>query len=225
MRRLICASSSVASLRPASIAKPAAPMNAFWMLTFSNSPSPSGPTRLSASQRRKPAGMTTLMPGWPANSEAIRRPFVITVRWSQPPRPLRCRARASAVVLASRAMLSPSTTMPAATRPIASFSSGWIRSRTSNARSAPARPSVTAPPCVRTTRPCRSRTARSLRIVTPETRNVDARSATRARPCSSTMRAMWSCRSSANTSPRPGVVITESLASVVRCRGGCDFAR
>ena len=54
MRRLICASSSVASLRPASIANPAAPMNAFWMLTFSNSPSPSGPTRLRASQRTNP---------------------------------------------------------------------------------------------------------------------------------------------------------------------------
>ena len=56
MRRLICASSSVASLRPVSMVKPAAPMNAFWMFTFSNSPSPSGPTTLSASQRTKPAG-------------------------------------------------------------------------------------------------------------------------------------------------------------------------
>ena len=63
MRRLICASSSVASLRPASIAKPAAPMNAFWTLTFSNSPSPSWPTTDSASQRTNPPGITTVMPG------------------------------------------------------------------------------------------------------------------------------------------------------------------
>ena len=61
----------------------------------------------------------------------------------------RCRATASAVVLASKAMLSPSTTMLAASRPIRSFASGWRRSRTSNALSGRLPAAAIAPPWVR----------------------------------------------------------------------------
>src|SRR4029453_11440613 len=88
--RLICASSSVASLSPDSRLKPAAPRNAFWTLTLRKSPSPNGPTTDRASQRTKPPGITTVIPGIPANPWAIRRPFVMTVRCTQPPRRRRC---------------------------------------------------------------------------------------------------------------------------------------
>ena len=179
-------------------------MNAFWMFTRSSSPLPRGPTTERASDRTKPPGIATVIPRWPASSEAIRRPFVITVRCTQFARVVRALAIARAVVLASRAMLSPSITRPAAAAPIRSFSVRCRRSRTSNARSGRLRPGASAPPCARTTRPSASRTRRSLRIVTSETSNLSARSVTRTRPCSSTLRAMCCWRSRANTS-RPSL--------------------
>ena len=74
----------------------------------------------------------------------------MTVRWSQPPRALRCRATARAVVLASKAMLSPS--IDHAPRPAGRCgpcSSGWRRSRTSNALSGRFPAAAIAPPCAR----------------------------------------------------------------------------
>src|SRR3954447_6861370 len=195
------------------------------MFTLRNSPSPSGPTTLSASQRTNPPGIATVIPGWPASSAATRSPLVTTVRCSQPPRALRWRVMARLVVLASMAMLSPSTTMDAASRPIAFFSARWSRSRTSNARSAPARDAATAPPWVRTSRPACSRAARSLRIVTLETRNRADRSVTRARPCSSISRAMSCCRSSAKTSVRFGSIDTGVPGCGCQRGRGCGSGR
>ena len=221
MRRLICASSSVASLSPASSVNRPRPGTPSGRSPSRTGPSPSWPTRERASQRTNPPGIATVMPGMPASSDAIRRPFVITVRWSQPPRSLRWRATASAVVLASRAMLSPSTTIAAASRPMASFSARWSRSRTSNARSAP-RPTADRPAMRPDQPPLPSSVARSLRIVTRETPNRAARSATRARPCSSTMRAMCSWRSSAKTSGwARGRSSQAPLAAVDRRTLGC----
>ena len=98
--------------------KPAAPRNAFWTLIRLNRPSPSWPTTDSASQRTRPPSISTVIPGWPASSEAIRRPLVMTVSWLQPPRALRWRATDRAVVLASMTMLSPSWTRAAPAAPI-----------------------------------------------------------------------------------------------------------
>ena len=61
--RLICASSSVASLRPASRLNPAAPRNAFWTLTLSNRPVAQRADDERASHRTKPPGIATVMPG------------------------------------------------------------------------------------------------------------------------------------------------------------------
>ena len=96
------------------------------------------------------------MPGWPASSEAIRRPLVMTVSWLQPPRALRWRATDSAVVLASMTMLSPSWTRAAAGGADRAFSSACRRSRMSNASSGRLRSTAIAPPWVRTTRPSAS---------------------------------------------------------------------
>ena len=97
-----------------------------------------------------------MIPGEPASSEAIRSPLVMTVSWLQPPRALRCRATASAVVLASKAMLSPSRTRAAASgadrvllRP-----AGAARGRRTRAPDGCA-PATIAPPCARTRRPGR----------------------------------------------------------------------
>ena len=75
IERLIWASSSVASARPDSSVKPAAPRNAFWTLIRLNSPSPSWPTTESASQRTRPPSMSTVMPrdGRPAPRRAAAR--------------------------------------------------------------------------------------------------------------------------------------------------------
>ena len=224
IRRLICASSSVASLNPVSRVNPAAPMNAFWIFTFSSSPPPKGPTTDSASHRTKPPGRATVMPRWPASSEAMRSPLVMTVRCTHPPRVFRRRAMASAVVLASRAMLSPSTTSAAAAAPIRSFSARWRCSRTSNARSARLRLGASAPPWARMTRPSVSSTRRSFRMVTSETANLSARSVTRTRPCSSTLRAMCCWRSRANTSWRSLVLPSGPiLLRRSRARGSVRF--
>ncbi len=112
--RLIWASSSVASLRPDSRVNPAAPTIAFWTLIRSKRPSPSWPTTERASQRTRPPSIRTMIPGEPASSEAIRSPLVMTVSWLQPPCARSRRATASAVVLASMTMLSPSRTRDAA---------------------------------------------------------------------------------------------------------------
>ena len=149
---LICASSSVASASPDSRVKPAAPRNAFWTLIRLNRPSPSCPTTDSASQRTRPPSISTLIPGWPASSEARRRPLVMTVSWLQGPRALRWRATERAVVLASNTMLSPSRTRVAAAAPIRPFSSAWRRSRISNASSGRLRSTAMAPPWVLTRR-------------------------------------------------------------------------
>ena len=63
IERLIWASSSVASARPDSRVKPAAPRNAFWTLIRLNTPSPSWPTTDSASQRTRPPGISDGDPG------------------------------------------------------------------------------------------------------------------------------------------------------------------
>ena len=108
--RLIWASSSVASVRPDWIVKPAAPRNARAMLIRRKNPSPHGPTTDSASQRMRPPGIRIVIPSCPASSSAIRIPFVTTVSSRQPPIWRRRRATSSAVVLASNAIVSPSWT-------------------------------------------------------------------------------------------------------------------
>ncbi len=194
--RLICASSSVASERPVSTVNPAAPRNAFCTLILPNTPSPMWPTSESASQRTKPPGIATVIPGVPASSEAIRSPLVRMVRCVHGPPARICRATASAVVLASNAMLSPSVIMPAPRRPMTSFLAGCRSSRTWNVPSV--RPSdrspprAIAPPCALISRPSCSRRTRSLRMVTRETPKMVASSLTCARPCSATNVAMRS---------------------------------
>ncbi len=229
MERLICASSSVASERPGSRAKPAAPRNAVWTLIRSNRPSPRWPTTDIACQRTRPPVISTVMPCVPASSVAIRRPLVITVSPLQPPRCRIARATARPVVLASITIESPSCTSAAAAAPIRTFSSCWSRSRRSNAASGRSRSGSSAPPCVRTTRPSSSSEARSLRMVTVDTPKRADSSLTRTRPCSATRRAMSSWRSRAKTSPgaAPVGTVTRGLHTdpIAEVSAGCRVGR
>ena len=200
--RLIWASSSVASESPVSNVNPAAPTNAVWTLIRSKTPEPIVPTTDKASQRTQPPGRTTAIPGQPASSDAIRRPFVTTVNWLQPPRARRARASWSPVVLASIAMHSPSVTRDAAAAPMAAFSARCMRSRMSNDPSDARDSMLMAPPCARVMRPCATRTARSLRMVCRETPNWSLSALTRTRPWASTSLTIARRRSLENASTR-----------------------
>ena len=153
IERLIWASSSVASDRPASIANPAAPTKAVWMLTGRTGRRPAARRRTSPPSARAHRSSATVIPGDPASSEAMRRPLVMTVSWLQPPWARMRRATARPVVLASMTIESPSWTRAAAAAPMRAFSSCCSRSRRSKAGSGRSRTGRSAPPWVRVRRP------------------------------------------------------------------------
>ena len=167
------------------MANPAAPTKAVWTLIRSNRPSPRCPTTDIASSRTRPPVISTVIPGDPASSEAMRRPLVMTVSWLQPPWDCGCAGRPR-----GRWCWRPSRSSRrrgrgprprrrcAPSRPAAGARGGR--------RPAPAGrgPGASAPPWVRVSRPSPSRTSRSLRMVTVETPYRSARSRTRTRPCS-----------------------------------------
>ena len=205
IERLIWASSSVASLRPGLEREAGGAEERL----LDVDPARTARRRAGRRPTAPPSGRgrrasATVIPGGRRAPTAIRRPLVMTVSWLQPPRALRCRATARAVVLASMTMLSPSLDQRGGRRADPRLLVRWSRSRMSNASSGRLRSAAIAPPWVRDERGrSASRATRSLRIVTAGDAEPRRRGrATRARPCSSTMRAMCSWRSRAKTSPR-----------------------
>ena len=229
MERLICASSSVASERPGSRAKPAAPRNAVWTLIRSNSPSPRWPTTDIACQRTRPPVISTVIPCVPASSVAIRRPLVITVSPLQPPR---CRDRAGDGE-AGRAGVHDDRVPVVHER----------RGRRADARLLVLLESLAEVECRLGPVPVRQQRAtvrpddaaveleraRSLRMVTVDTPNRADSSLTRTRPCSATRRAMSSWRSRAKTSPgaAPVGTVTRGLHTdpIAEVSAGCRVGR
>ena len=168
------------------MANPAAPTNAVWTLIRSNRPSPRWPTTDIASQRTRPPVISTVIPGDPASSEAMRRPLVMTVSWLQPPwarMPSGDREAGGARVHDDRVAVVDQGrgrgADAAPSRPAGAARGGRRRARGGRGRRR------CAPPWVRDAGGRSSSSdARSLRMVTVETPNRVARSRTRTRPCS-----------------------------------------